>query len=261
MRQIAHAFTAEMVEPAQGGPLAPHRGEHHLEGRCEFSEFVVCPRGQGQFSDTWTTRLQTALRNRIDGTGEQAQRPCHRSNDPCRQQGGEQHHPANRSDAWLGKGAAKHLQPVRRQFGLAAHQVQVTGHRLVIADQRTAQGARRNHRVGVHALRVVTHHEGHVRASNGLQHRCQRNLEAGGQLGLAGGRQHHPLRVEQIELRIGLKKDQVAQELVELLRLARMQIEQVVVHGHHAPEEHVGSVESGLMLKALERKQHRGNHT
>ena len=68
------------------------------------------------------------------------------------------------------------------------------------------------------------------------------------------------MRIEHVELRVGLEQHQVAQEVGELLGMPLLHLEDVVVHGHDPAEEGTGAVVGGLVLEALEGEEHGGDH-
>ena len=111
-----------------------------------------------------------------------AQRARDHADDPGRQRGGQRHQRDDQPQQRQREAAAQRLDAAFGQRRLLAHQVQVAGHALVVADDGAAQRARGDHRVGVHVLGVVAHHVGHRFAAGRLLHRRQRHLEARRQL-------------------------------------------------------------------------------
>jgi hypothetical protein len=77
-----------------------------------------------------------------------------------------------------------------------------------------------------------------------------------GERRLAGEGEHGAVRVDQVELRVGLEQHQVAQEAGEVLGMPLVHLEQVVVHGHDTAEEGIRAVVGRLVLEALEGVQH-----
>ncbi|MDT4843465.1 hypothetical protein FQZ97_773990 [compost metagenome] len=108
-------------------------------------------------------------------------------------------------------------------------------------------------------LGVVTEHIGHGRVTSGLQDRSDAHLETRRELGLSGGTEHGALRVQQVELGVGLVEHEVGEEVVETFAKTCPHAEQVVVLQHHALQKRIGAVVGRLVLKALI-GQHDGDH-
>ena len=115
-------------------------------------------------------------------------------------------------------------------------------HRVGVADQRAAYRLDRDHRVGIHALRVLAHHIGGVRLADRFQHGPERDLESGRQ-GLAAAGEHAAVGAEQVELGVRLDQHQIVQPDLKLVgppgvRLSRIVAELVPAHLPSAPKVH-----------------------
>ena len=262
--EVAHALAAEVVEPAKFVPLRMQPLQQAVEAVTQAAELVVGPgrlsAGQG------CAGSEAGARRGGHFVAQHAQRPRHGHDDPGRQAAGQQHHGEHRGQRRQPQAAARQRPARGRRTAPAAHQVKVARGPVGAADDGAAQRARRHHGVGIHVLGVIAHHVGGAlavtrrRCLGRLLHRQQGDPKPRRQLGTPGAGQHRAPGVEQVELAVGLVEQQVAQEGAELLGVALMLVEQVVVDGQHAGEEGVGALVAVLVLEALEGHHHGGDH-
>ena len=141
VRQVADAFAAEVVEPAQRVPLRRSVVEHGAESRRQLAELVAGAAAGQPAALPRPRRRRPTLR----ATARPPRRLSWRSgrvtdaDDPGGQQRGQRHDARRSAQRGPREAAAQRLPAAGGQASLWAHQVQVAGHRLVAADHRAAQ--------------------------------------------------------------------------------------------------------------------------
>ena len=208
--------------------------------------------------------VEAVARHRRHRVAEHAQRARHRADDPGRQRRWSAR-PAPRSAP---APAARSCCAARRcglgQRRLVAHQVQVAGHRLVVADQRRgAAAALRSRRRRPCARGRRPSRRRHRRSSPSSRLAActgpSATLKPGAQLRVAGAGQHRAVGVR--AGRAGCRarsSTRLRRKAANSSRVALVQVEQVVVLLHHAAEKGVGALVGAFVLEALEGDRRHG---
>src|SRR5664279_5703515 len=253
VREIAHAFAAEVVGAAQRVPLPAADIEKHLEGARQLPELVLRRRRQGTRRRDRQAFGEAALRKRRQRLRQLLERLRHRRDDEQRQQGRESDDSDDEAHHWPREARAQDVPATFGQLLRVQHEVEIAGVGRCVAPDRTLHRLGDDDGPGIHALGVVAHHVRGIHALDRFAHRPEGDTKARRENRRPGLGEHRAVVVEQVQLGIRLEQDEPAQPALELFGAALVHVENVVVHADDAAEKRHAAPIGRFVLEALER--------